>query len=292
VSALLEVDRIEVRYGAVAAVRDVSLTVNAGEIVVLLGANGAGKTTTLRTISGLTRARHGSIRFEGDDISKARPDAIARRGIAHVPTGRGIFPTLSVEDNLRMALYGCGSSETARVDDVTAQFPILGQMRKRPAGELSGGQQQQLAIARALAQRPRLLLIDEMSMGLAPAVVGDLFEIVSGLRDTGVGVLMVEQFVAEALRVADRALVLEQGRVVASGATAELRGDAVAAAYLGGVHADVTVAPPPPTATEDLTVALPGSTVRTLEGLVAQRGGRVEDVVTDAVQRLIDEAGS
>lgn len=284
---LLAVQSLAVHYGAVAGVRDVSLDVNAGEIVALLGANGAGKTTTLRAISGLVKVRSGRIAFESRGLSPLQPDAIARLGVAHVPAGRGIFPTLSVVDNLRMAEFGASHGPTVPLQDVMRQFPVLGEKRNQLAGELSGGQQQQLAIARALVQKPRLLLLDEMSMGLSPAVVAELFSVIEGLRQDGVAVLMVEQFVTEALRVADRAVVLEQGRVVASGTSREIGASDVVGAYLGHGSGDIAVGGAPPSARESYTVSLPGPTVRILEAIAAEREEPLDELITTAVRGLV-----
>jgi branched-chain amino acid transport system ATP-binding protein len=288
--SLLELDRVTVAYGAVVAVRELSLTVERGEIVALLGANGAGKTTTLRAVSGLARLRSGRVVVDGTDVSGARAEDIARRGVAHVPAGRGIFASLSVRDNLLMGMYGAGSDASERIDEAFAMFPVLAEKRRQPAGELSGGQQQQLAIGRALVQKPRLLLLDEMSMGLAPAVVADLFALVERLRDDGMAVLLVEQFVTEALRVADRAVVLEQGVVVAEGPAAELGDDAVAAAYLGGGASGSRpgAAGAGSSARETLTAQLAGRTVRALERTAQREGVGVDALVDDAVRRLLE----
>ncbi len=165
--SLLEVRDLQVRYAGVVAVRDVSLSVDAGQVLAVLGANGAGKTSTLRAISGLVRAS-GSVLFDGQPLTGLAPEVVARHGIAHVPAGRGLFPTLSVADNLRMGLYGARSRDDGVVEEMLETFPILRERRDQAAGTMSGGQQQQLVIARALVQRPRLLMVDEMSMGLAP----------------------------------------------------------------------------------------------------------------------------
>jgi branched-chain amino acid transport system ATP-binding protein len=290
-TALLEVENLRVTYGGVVAVRDVSLSVAPGEVVAVLGANGAGKTTTLLAISGLVKVRGGDVRLDGESIVGRAPEAIARRGIAHVPAGRGIFPGLSVADNLRMGLYGAGRdrAEDAEesVEQVLTAFPILRERRNQPAGTMSGGQQQQLAIGRALVQRPRLLLLDEMSMGLAPAIVADLFRLVGELRDDGIAVVMVEQFVGQALQVADRAIVLEQGTVVAAGAPDELSSDDIAAAYLGGGgEPDVTVRPAPDSARETVPVRLPGTAVRRLEQLAAEQGRPVDELLAETVSAM------
>jgi branched-chain amino acid transport system ATP-binding protein len=288
---LLSVDSVTVGYGGLVAVRDVSFEVMPGEVVALLGANGAGKTSTLRAITGLERTRGGRIVFDRNDITRSGTDATARLGVAHVPSGRGIFRRLSVEENLRMALYAVGEDRTsiasARLAEMYERFPVLAERLAQAAGTMSGGQQQQLAVARALVQAPRLLLVDEMSMGLSPTLVAELFEIVAGIKTAGVAVVLVEQFVHQALTVADRAVVLEQGRVVADQATAELSNADVAAAYLGGSHDANTllVPPPPPDAREGVRIDLPGREVRRLEHLAAARhvtlGQLVETMLRD-----------
>jgi branched-chain amino acid transport system ATP-binding protein len=285
-SALLEIDTLRVTYGGVVAVRDVSLAVEPGEVLAVLGANGAGKTTTLLAVSGLVRVRAGDVRVDGTSIVGLAPEAIARQGVAHVPAGRGIFPGLSVADNLRMGLYGAGRDRSqdgaAAIEEVLATFPILRERGDQPAGTMSGGQQQQLAIARALVQRPRLLLLDEMSMGLAPSIVADLFALVAELRSQGIAVVMVEQFVGQALQVADRAVVLEQGSVVAAGAPADLSSDDIAAAYLGGGgEPTVAVRPPPATARERFSVSVAGADARRLERLAVAQDRPVDEVLGD-----------
>jgi branched-chain amino acid transport system ATP-binding protein len=229
---LLELADVEARYGPVKALHSVGLEVREGEIVAVLGANGAGKTTTLRAISGTVR-RSGRIAFDGRRIERRSPEAVARLGVAHVPEGRGTFPELSVWDNLRLGAYTVrGKPEFARV---VAQFPWLEERRSQRAGTLSGGEQQQLALARALMSRPRLLLLDEPSLGLAPLVVSQIFEIVRALNeDEGLAVLVVEQNATLALETAATAYVLEVGRVAVSGASDELRrNESVRRSYLG-----------------------------------------------------------
>ncbi|MCU1672683.1 MAG: transporter related [Frankiales bacterium] len=296
-SALLEVESLRVTYGGVVAVRDVSLSVSPGEVVAVLGANGAGKTTTLLAVSGLVKVRGGDVRLDGESIVGSAPEAIARRGVAHVPAGRGIFGGLTVADNLRMGLYGSGRIKAddaeESVEQVLEAFPILRERRDQPAGTMSGGQQQQLAIGRALVQKPRLLLLDEMSMGLAPAIVADLFALVGRLRESGIGVVMVEQFVGQALKVADRAVVLEQGTVVADGAPDELSSDDIAAAYLGGgEEPDVTVRPAPDSAREVLQVPLAGAAVRRLERLAAEQGRPVQELLAETLTGALAGAGT
>jgi branched-chain amino acid transport system ATP-binding protein len=231
---LLELDDVEARYGAVQALRGVSLTVTEGEVVAVLGANGAGKTTTLRAISG-TVERGGVIDYDGREF-KGGPEAAARAGIAHVPEGRGTFATLTVHENLRLGAYT--RRERSTKDDiawVTGYFPWMAERASQRAGTLSGGEQQMLALGRGLMSRPRLLLLDEPSLGLAPLVVRELFRIVRELNEKeGLTVLLVEQDARIALSVASRAYVLEVGKVVLSGSSETLRADeSVRRSYLG-----------------------------------------------------------
>jgi len=236
VSPLLELRRVEARYGPIKALHGVSLTVADGEIVALLGANGAGKTTTLRAVSGTVR-HTGEIVFEGKQIARGKPDAVARAGIAHVPEGRGLFTQLSVWENLRMGAYVRGERRTLRAEAprVFKYFPWLERRRDQQAGTLSGGEQQMLALARALVGRPRLLMLDEPSLGLAPTVVQEIFRIVKELNaDDGLTVLVVEQNANVALDAAARAYVLEVGQVAIEGQSAELRRhEGVRKSYLG-----------------------------------------------------------
>lgn len=235
---LLEVRGVTISYGQIAAVRNLSLVVGPGELVALLGANGAGKTTTLRTISGLQRPRAGEIFFDGQRIDRMSAEQIARRGIAHLPEGRGMFPRLSVAENFRMAAYGAGVSSgeyPERLDAALQFFPILSERMSQLAGTLSGGQQQMLAVARALLTRPRLLMIDELSFGLAPVVVKQLFSLLPAILADGTSILLVEQFVGQALAVASRAYVLEKGELTFAGSAADLaaREGFVESSYLG-----------------------------------------------------------
>jgi branched-chain amino acid transport system ATP-binding protein len=236
VSTLLELNGVEARYGPIKALHGVSLTVSDGEIVALLGANGAGKTTTLRAVSGTVR-RSGEIVFEGKQVAQGKPDAVARAGIAHVPEGRGLFTQLSVWENLRMGAYVRGERRTLREEAprVFKYFPWLERRRDQQAGTLSGGEQQMLALARALVGRPRLLMLDEPSLGLAPTVVQEIFRIVKELNeDDGLTVLVVEQNANVALEAANRAYVLEVGQVAVEGESAELRRhEGVRKSYLG-----------------------------------------------------------
>ena len=233
---LLELRGVEARYGPIKALHGVSLTVGEGEIVALLGANGAGKTTTLRAVSGTVR-HTGEIVFEGKQIVRSKPDAVARAGIAHVPEGRGLFAELSVWENLRMGAYVRGERRTLRQEAprVFKYFPWLERRRDQQAGTLSGGEQQMLALARALVGRPRLLMLDEPSLGLAPTIVQEIFRIVKELNaDEGLTVLVVEQNANVALAAAARAYVLEVGQVAIEGESAELRRhEGVRKSYLG-----------------------------------------------------------
>jgi branched-chain amino acid transport system ATP-binding protein len=292
VTALLQVSGIEVAYGGVVAVRGLSLSIDAGELIAVLGSNGAGKSSTLRAISGLVQPRSGSIRFDGQELIGMRPEAIARLGIAHVPEGRGVFPGLSVLENLRLAHFGADSTRRAHLGESTEEvfgyFPILREKARQAAGNLSGGQQQQLVIARALVQKPRLLILDEPSLGLAPAVVKEVLDVVAGLRTQGMAVILVDQFVREALRIADRAAVMEQGRVVLQGSIDELSASRIASAYLGGEGQAVEVpAVAAGRGTEKLLATLPGSRVRQLEREAAAKGVAVDDVIGLALDRYL-----
>jgi len=232
---LLVVDRLSVAYGAVVALRDVSLEVARGEIVATLGPNGAGKTTLLRTIAGASKPQRGSISFDGRPLAGLAPESVVRRGVALVPEGRHVFPNLTVEENLAVAGITRGDRSEIRRDSDRwlTRFPILGQRAQQLAGTLSGGEQQQLAIARALMSRPTMLLLDEPSLGLAPIVLDHIFELIQELRDDGVTILLVEQNVHRALDVADRAYVLSVGHVVVSGDTDRLAEGELERSYLG-----------------------------------------------------------
>ena len=234
---MLALDGVHASYGPVEAIRGLDLDVRQGELVCLIGANGAGKSSTLRAISGLLPTTRGRIVFEGVDIHRRDPDEILARGIAHCPEGRRVFPYLTVEENLMMGAW-VRRDRRAVADDVrrlSEHFPILAERRRQAAGTLSGGEQQMLAIARALMSRPRLLLLDEPSLGLAPTIVETTFAIVAEIRRTGTTVLMVEQNAYLALQMADRAYVMETGRIALTGPAAELlENDRVRRAYLGG----------------------------------------------------------
>jgi branched-chain amino acid transport system ATP-binding protein len=233
VTALLELEDVEARYGPVHVLHGISLAVEEGSVVAVLGPNGAGKTTTLRAISGIVR-RSGVIRFAGQPL-KVGPDGAARLGIAHVPEGRGTFSELTVWENLRLGAYTRRGSIQPELERVFTYFPWLGERRRQQAGTLSGGEQQMLALARAFVLRPRLLLLDEPSLGLAPVLVAELFRIVRELNEKeGLTVLVVEQNAHLALQAADAGYVLEAGRVVLSGSSDELRADdSVRRSYLG-----------------------------------------------------------
>lgn len=233
--SLLEITSLQAGYGPITVLHEMSLSVDEGEIVVMLGANGAGKTTTMRAISGMI-GRSGSVMFGGSDITQASPDAIVRAGIAQVPQGRGTFPELSVVDNLRLGAYVRRDAEMkGDVDRWLSVFPRLGERRDQRAGSLSGGEQQMLAIARALMSRPTLLLCDEPSLGLAPLITKELFEVIARLnREEGVSVLLVEQNANLAMQIANRVYLLETGRIVSTGSAEELSADdSVRKAYLG-----------------------------------------------------------
>jgi len=237
VSALLDVRALEVRYGGIVALRGVDLHVEEGEIVALLGANGAGKTTTLRAISGLLPVRAGEISFAGASVRRRSPDAIARLGIGHVPEGRRVFTRMTVRENLELGGYAIASHRevAARIDEVLAIFPRLHERIAQRAGTLSGGEQQMLAIGRALIARPRLLLLDEPSLGLAPLVVTQIFEVLRDIHKHGTTIVLVEQNARAALALADRGYVLRNGEIARSDTAASLAQDpAVVAAYLGG----------------------------------------------------------
>ena len=234
--ALLRLEDLHAGYGHVVALRGLDLVVAPGELVCLIGANGAGKTSTLRAISGLLSPSRGRIVFDGREIHGAAPADILKAGIAHCPEGRRVFPYLTVEENLAMGAYvrRDRSAIAADVEQVCTHFPILTERRRQMAGTLSGGEQQMLAIARALMARPRLILFDEPSLGLAPTIVESTFEIIADIRQRGTTVLIVEQNAYAALRMADRAYVMETGRIVLEGAAGDLLADDhVRRAYLG-----------------------------------------------------------
>jgi branched-chain amino acid transport system ATP-binding protein len=233
---LLEARNLHVGYGDASAVWDVSLDVDAGEIVSVIGPNGAGKTTLINAIAGLLRCRSGELRFDGCDMSCVKAHDYCGHGIALVPEGRRLFVKMSVEENLELGCYlrAARAARTQSLERVYSLFPVLRDKRRQPTGELSGGQQQMVAIGRALMARPRVVLFDEPSLGLAPAIVDDIFVIIERVRADGAAVLLVEQNVLKALEAADRAYVLEQGRIVAQGLPADLlKQPHIREAYLG-----------------------------------------------------------
>jgi branched-chain amino acid transport system ATP-binding protein len=231
----LEVHDLTARYGPVMAVRNVSLKVGMGEIVALLGANGAGKSTTLACVAGLHRSRHGQIRFDGEDVSRLSPERVLRRGISLTPEGRRLFSTLTVRENLLLGGAARGRRNRNDYGELLSLFPILRERLHQPAALLSGGEQQQLAIARSLMSRPRLLLLDEPTLGLAPMLVRQVLDLIRRLRDEqGLSVLMVDQNVHQALDLCDRGYILRTGEIAATGSPEELRRSReVQAAYLG-----------------------------------------------------------
>lgn len=232
---MLEVNDINVYYGQIHALKDVSLEVKEHEIVALIGANGAGKTTTLHTISGLLRSKTGSISFMGEDISKTEAYKLVSKGMAHVPEGRHVFLQMTVLENLEMGAYINKSYVKAGIKDVFERFPRLEHRKNQIAGTLSGGEQQMLAMGRALMSRPKLLMLDEPSMGLSPILVQQIFDIIKELHKSGSTILLVEQNAEMALNIADRAYVLESGRIKLSGTGAELaKSEEIKKAYLGG----------------------------------------------------------
>ncbi len=235
-SALLEVKDIHVYYGAIHAIKGVSFEVNEGEIVTLIGANGAGKSTTLHTVSGLLRPKSGDILFEGQSLLKTPPHIIVRNGLAHCPEGRRVFAGLSVEENLQMGAYTRPANEEAdTLALVYDSFPRLKERRRQSAGTLSGGEQQMLAMGRAMMSKPKLLMLDEPSMGLAPILVQQIFDMIEEMHRQGITILLNEQNASMALSIADRGYVLETGKVVLTGKASDLLNDeAVKNAYLGG----------------------------------------------------------
>ena len=232
---VLKVDDINVYYGSIHAIKGVSFEVGQGEVVTLIGANGAGKSTTLRTIAGLLRSKTGSVTFMGEDMGKVPPHKVVSKGLALVPEGRRIFLQMTTQENLEMGAFTRKGVDAADLEQVFAQFPRLKERRKQVAGTLSGGEQQMLAMGRALMSHPKLLMLDEPSMGLAPILVEQIFEIIQGLHKAGTTILLVEQNAQAALSVADRGYVLETGKIVTSGSGQELLDSpAIKKAYLGG----------------------------------------------------------
>ncbi len=236
--SLLKLEQLEVNYGAVRALKNVSLEVKSGEVVALLGANGAGKSTTLRAISGLVRPKAGSISYANQSISRLNPTQIVALGVSHCPEGRRVFPGMTVLENLRLGASQRIDKENIQADleRMFEMFPILSERKTQTAGTLSGGEQQMLALTRALMNRPKMLLLDEPSLGIAPLIVRQIFATLNDLKKTGTTILLVEQNVNIALNLADRAYVLRTGEIVLEGSASELRtnSERVAQAYLGG----------------------------------------------------------
>ena len=232
---MLKVTGIETFYGKIQALKGVSLEVEQGKVVTLLGANGAGKTTTMKTIAGLLKPKTGAVEFLGENITGLRPDQLLRKGIALVPEGRAILSTMTVLENLEMGAYHRNDQDIKKdIEQVMEQFPILKERSEQLGGTLSGGQQQMLAIARALLSKPKLLLLDEPSMGLAPLIVADIFKMIREIKATGTTVLLVEQNAKQALKVADYGYVMETGKVIISGEAKDLLEDPrIVEAYLG-----------------------------------------------------------
>jgi branched-chain amino acid transport system ATP-binding protein len=234
---MLEVNNLSVSYGAIKALRGISFSVAKGEIITLIGSNGAGKSTTLHAISNIIKKSAGTIVFEGDDITASPPETIVKRGLVQIPEGRRVFSNMSVKENLEMGAYSRTDNAAVKddMDGVFQTFPRLKERIKQDAGTLSGGEQQMLAMGRALMAKPRLLLLDEPSMGLAPILVDEIFSIILQINKTGTTILLVEQNAFKALSIAARAYILETGTISKSGAANELISDeAVKAAYLGG----------------------------------------------------------
>ncbi|MEO3388233.1 ABC transporter ATP-binding protein [Mesorhizobium sp. CAU 1741] len=232
---MLSIKGLKSRYGQVEALHGIDLHLNQGELVALVGANGAGKTTFLRALSGVQSISGGTILFSGMDITAMSPDNRVKQGITQVPEGRQVFAPMSVEDNLVLGGYSHGGGKATDLEKVYTMFPVLKEKRQQTAGNLSGGQQQMLAVGRALVAKPRLLLLDEPSLGLAPLLVQEILEVVATLRTEGLTTILVEQNAMQALRIADRGYVLETGKIVATGTGKDLlKDDAVRKAYLGG----------------------------------------------------------
>ena len=234
--AMLEVKDLEVYYGMIQAIKGVSFEVNKGEVIALIGANGAGKTTTLHTITGLLSPKKGSVMFEGKDITKIPAHKIVSMGMAHVPEGRRVFADLSVYENLKLGAYTRKDKENLNKDleSIYERFPRLAERKNQSAGTLSGGEQQMLAMGRALMSKPSIILMDEPSMGLSPILVNEIFDIIESISKSGTTVLLVEQNAKKALSIADRAYVLETGKIVTSGKASELlEDDSIKKAYLG-----------------------------------------------------------
>ncbi|WP_019414096.1 ABC transporter ATP-binding protein [Paenisporosarcina sp. TG20] len=232
---MLKITGIETFYGKIQALKGISLEVEQGKVVTILGANGAGKTTTMKTISGLLKPKHGTVEFLGEDITGLRPDQLLRKGIALVPEGRAILSSMTVMENLEMGAYHRNDKDIKKdIEEVMTHFPILKERKEQLGGTLSGGQQQMLAIARALLSKPKLILLDEPSMGLAPLIVANIFKIIKEINADGTTVLLVEQNAKQALKVADYGYVMETGKIIINGDAKDLLKDTrIVEAYLG-----------------------------------------------------------
>jgi branched-chain amino acid transport system ATP-binding protein len=292
---LLEVENLTVRYGEIVAVRDLSFKIAEGELLALLGPNGAGKSSVLRAVSGLHRPASGRVKFRGRRIEHTAAERIARMGMAHVPEGRGIFPDLTVRENLRMPTRGLSrerfEESLRRVFDY---FPRLRERQSQLAGTLSGGEQQQLVIGRGLMVTPKLLLLDEMSLGLAPTIVEQLFEILRRINQDGVCVLLVEQYVGPALAIADNAIVLEKGQVKVSGRGRQLAADVtvVQASYLGAAGAGMEKPELVGSAfREAVEIELSPQELRRLEEIADRRGSSVAELGREAVEAVLRTGG-
>jgi branched-chain amino acid transport system ATP-binding protein len=301
-TALLEVEGLEAGYGRIAVLFGVNLTVNAGEVVALLGANGAGKTTTLRAISGLIEAKSGSIQFEDQRINGMPAERIARLGLTQIPEGRGVFPSLQVEETLRLAASVLPKSDIpAALERAFSLFPVLAERRTQSVGSLSGGQRQMMALSRAVIVPPKLLMLDEPSQGLAPVVCDELFAVIGTLAQEGVAILIVEQFVSRALELAQRAYVLTKGEVSFDGTAEELAADEdfVAGSYLGHVDEETLEAAIAEEAAVELprldpertplVADVPAEIRAALEQLAMERGVAPEDLVAELVTREVGE---
>ena len=293
---LLEVKQLAAGYGHLEVIRDINLMVRPGEVVACIGANGAGKTTTLRAISGMIHARHGKVTFKGRDITNRRAEDISRQGLVHIPEGRGLFPNLTVEDTLRLVSNSLGRQPDMAI--AYRLFPRLRERRRQAVGTLSGGEQQMVALARAVLARPKLVMVDEMSQGLAPTVVRQLFDTIRVFRDEGIAVLLVEQFVESALEVADRAYIFEHGTVGLSGSAAELRTDRklISGSYLGtAVDADMVASSNgnghhvDPALMEIVSVKVPAKLKRTLEERAETEGRPTGAVVMELLEKVKSE---
>jgi branched-chain amino acid transport system permease protein len=289
---LLEVKQLAAGYGHLEVIRDINLMVRPGEVVACIGANGAGKTTTLRAISGMIHARHGKVAFKGKDITNKRAEDISRQGLVHIPEGRGLFPNLTVEDTLRLVSNSIGREPDLAI--AYRLFPKLRERRHQAVGTLSGGEQQMVALARAVLARPKLVMVDEMSQGLAPTVVRQLFDIIRVFRDEGIAVLLVEQFVESALEVADRAYIFEHGTVGTSGSAAELRADRklISGSYLGTAVDGAMVAANgnghrvDPALMEIVSVKVPAKLKRSLEERAETEGRPTGAVVMELLEKV------